>query len=114
LVCTLRIAAQTFRHGMLLLVKIAVRREALDTFHAFERAAARVMAKYGGAIERVILLSAGDLPDVHREVHVVSFPDRAAFDAYRADPALTALAPLRAQAVLDTKVEEGEEGPSYA
>lgn len=38
------------------------------------------------------------------EVHVLRFPDRAAFEAYRADPGLAALADLRERAIADTTV----------
>jgi hypothetical protein len=37
----------------------------------------------------------------------VTFPTREAYEAYRADPALTSLAALRARAVLRTVIWEG-------
>jgi uncharacterized protein (DUF1330 family) len=49
-----------------------------------------------------------------REVHVVTFPSAEALAAYRADPALAALSPLRAESVVRTEIMVGEEGPSYS
>lgn len=42
-----------------------------------------------------------------REVHIVTFPSAEAFAAYRDDPALAPLAPLRAASVLSTEVWAG-------
>ncbi len=71
---------------MVLVVFLTVRRDALDSFRDFEHRAARVMARYGGAIERTVVLTTDAHPDApHREVHLVTFPDAAAFDAYRKD-----------------------------
>lgn len=39
-----------------------------------------------------------------KEIHVLRFPDRQAYDRYRTDPALTALADLRAAAIHSTQV----------
>jgi uncharacterized protein (DUF1330 family) len=106
---------------MTLIVILTVRPEALDTFRAFEQQAARLMARHGGAIERVVVLARAapdappDLPPdaPHREVHLVTFPSAEAYAAYRADPGLQALAPLREAAVLSTEILAGEEGPHY-
>jgi uncharacterized protein (DUF1330 family) len=73
-------------------------------FDAFEAHAATVMARHGGAIERVIAI---DAPA--REVHVVYFPDRAAWDAYRGDPDLAALGELRARGIAATEILVGED-----
>jgi len=81
----------------------------LDAFHDFEQEVARVMARHGGAIERAVFVPG----EPAREVHVLRFPSPEAFAAYRADPALAALAPRRAAAVAATEVLVGEEGPAY-
>ena len=98
---------------MLLVVILTVRPGALDAFRDFERRAARAMARHGGAIERAILIPPGQPDSPIRELHLVSFPSPEAFAAYRADPALHALAALREAAVLNTEVWAGEEGPRY-
>ena len=81
-----------------------------DAFEAYERQAAAIMARHGGAIERAVRIPG----DPEREVHVVHFPDAGAFAAYRADPALAALATLRASVIAATEVLVGAPGPRYA
>ncbi len=98
---------------MTLIVILTVRRVSLEAFRAYERRAASVMARHGGAIERVVVITPPEGAESLREVHVVTFPGPEAFAAYRADPELAALAPLRAASVLDTEVWVGEEGPAY-
>ena len=78
----------------------------LDAFEQFAAHAARVMARHGAAIERAIRVP----PD--REVHVVRFPDEAAWAAYRADPELAALAPLRARGITATELLVGDDAQS--
>jgi uncharacterized protein (DUF1330 family) len=92
---------------------LSVRRDALDRFRAFERHAAAVMARHGGRIERTVVVSAESAPGVVKEVHIVTFPDAAAFDAYRADPRRDELAHLRDASVVHTEVLVGEDGPDY-
>ena len=92
---------------------LTVRRDHIAAFHRFEHAAAAIMARHGGAIERSVAV---DEPSAehYREVHVVTFPDAASFAAYRADPALAALASLREQAIVATELLLGEDSPSYS
>ncbi|MCG6876376.1 MAG: DUF1330 domain-containing protein [Betaproteobacteria bacterium] len=71
-------------------------------FERFETAVATIMQRYGGALERRIAIEPRDDPSQPHEVHVVSFPDRAALDRYRADPDFQALAGLRAEAIRET------------
>jgi uncharacterized protein (DUF1330 family) len=98
---------------MMLVAILTVRPEALDTFRSYEHQAARIMARHGGAIERVVVIP-GEKPGVPlKEVHLVRFPSAGAFAAYRADPALAALVSLRNASVLSTELLFGEEGPRY-
>jgi hypothetical protein len=99
---------------MTLVAILTVRSEARDAFVRFERAAAAIMRRHGGAIERTVTVSAPPAPaGTFREVHLVSFPDGASFTAYREDPALVALAGLRDQALAATEILLGELGPDY-
>jgi len=99
---------------MVLVVFLTVRRAQLASFRDYEAAAARIMAAHGGAIARAVVLDADPAePDHLTEVHLVDFPDAAALAAYRADPALAALAEQRARAVARTQVWQGEPGPRY-
>ena len=97
---------------MLIVATLSVRRDQLVAFRRFEQSAAAIMARHGGAIERTVAVD-DPAAEHYREVHLVRFPDAAAFAAYRADPALAALVPLREQAVVATDLLIGEEGPSY-
>lgn len=80
-------------------------------FEAFERAAAGIMGAYGGRIESVVRCGGTDAMPF--EIHVVSFPDLAARDAYRRDPALAALGWLRERVIARTEICQGESRPSY-
>jgi antibiotic biosynthesis monooxygenase (ABM) superfamily enzyme len=95
-----------------LVVVLAVRAAAAGVFRDFERRAATIMRDHGGAIERTVVIP-GAGADIFREVHIVTFPDDHAFEAYRSDPRLAAIAHLREQAVVSTEVLMGHDGPDY-
>jgi uncharacterized protein (DUF1330 family) len=92
---------------------LTVRKAALEDFRAFERRAASVMAAHGGSFERTVTVSEGGPPGTVKEVHVLAFPDRPSFDAYRADPRLAALRHQRERSVVSTEILMGEDGPDY-
>jgi uncharacterized protein (DUF1330 family) len=92
---------------------LTVRKAALEDFRAFEHRAASVMAAHGGSLERTVTVSEGAPPGTVKEVHVLAFPDRPSFDAYRADPRLAALRHLRERSVVSTEILMGEDGPVY-
>ncbi|WP_437953341.1 hypothetical protein WME98_23670 [Sorangium sp. So ce296] len=96
-----------------LVVILTVRCEALDAFRAYERKAAAVMARYGGAIERTVVTAPDSAGLSLKEIHIVTFPDEHAFSAYRRDGELGAVAHLRDASVLQTEILRGEEGPDY-
>jgi len=103
------------RAGVVLIVELFVHPGREAEFHRFETEAARIMRRHGGRIERVIRPTgpARTEPLPH-EIHVVAFPSPAAFEAYRADPELTALAALRESAIARTEVTLGEDAEPYA
>jgi hypothetical protein len=83
-------------------------------FRRFETSASRIMRRHAGRIDRVICpTGAGAGASVPHEIHVVSFASPAAFEAYRADPELRALAPLRESAIARTEVTVGVDGEPY-
>ncbi len=49
----------------------------------------------------------------YRELHILRFPDEAAYDAYSADTELAALATERAKVITSTEIWRAEEGPRY-
>ena len=97
---------------MTLVAILTVRRDRRGEFHRFEFAAAAIMARHGGAIERTVAVD-DPAAEHYREVHLVTFPGAAAFAAYRADPELAELAQLRETAIVSTEVLLGEDGPTY-
>ncbi len=84
-------------------------------FQEFERVAAKIMRKYGGRIEKVMRpeSSASTGAIIPSQIHWVAFPDQAAFDAYRRDPELVALASKRDAAIERTEIVFGRETESY-
>jgi uncharacterized protein (DUF1330 family) len=97
---------------VLLVAVLTVRRARLDDFRRYEHAAAAIMARHGGAIERALVLDDGH-PDEVGELHIVRFADAAGWAAYRADPELAALVALREAAVIATQLWPASEGPQY-
>ena len=98
---------------MLLVAILTVRRARLDDFRRFETAAAQIMARHGGRIERAVVLDAPPTPgepDALRELHLVRFPDDDALAAYRSDPDLAA---LREATVISTEIWPATDGPTY-
>ena len=97
-----------------LVVSLWLKKEDVAAFESFERAAASVMAKHGGRIEHVTRLVEAQRSDAPFEVHVVSFPDWSAFEAYRADPAFKLLLPRRERLIARTEIWRGEQRETYA
>lgn len=96
---------------MLLVAILTVPRAQLDAFRAYEHAAAKIMARHRGAIERALVVDEGG--DTLRELHIVRFATDEDFTRYRADPALLALADVRARCVLSTEILPASDGPAY-
>lgn len=88
------------RISIVVVLHINAGREA--EFERFETAVSKVMRRHGGALERRVAIESGGDSSHPHEVHVVTFPDRAALDRYRADPEFKALAALRAEAIRET------------
>jgi hypothetical protein len=84
-------------------------------FEAFEREAARIMARHGGRIDQAIRLdaTAEEARESPFEIHIVSFPDEAAFDAYRTDSDVLALRERRDRIVARTEIAVGRPAGPY-
>lgn len=101
--------------GILILAYLFILPGREDEFRQFEMAAARIMGRHGGRIERVIHpLSANDEGPLPHEIHLVSFPSQEHFEAYRADAELAGLAALRQRAIARTELVIGCEGEAYS
>ena len=98
---------------MVLLVQLFIHPGRADEFRRFETAAARIMRRHGGRIDRVIRPTGPATDTLPHEIHVVSFRNPAGFEAYRADPELRALGPLRESAIARTQVTMGVDGEPY-
>jgi uncharacterized protein (DUF1330 family) len=79
-------------------------------FQTFETAAFAIMATHGATIINV--QQTHDARDgLPHETHDLEFPDVHSFEAYKSDPALVALAPLRESCIAKTEVviHEGDD-----
>ena len=85
-------------------------------FEAFEQDAAKIMARYGGRIDQAVRLSPADDARAGEgpvEVHIVSFPNEAAFEAYGADGVTLALRARRDQIIARTSFAAGRPAGPY-
>ncbi len=98
---------------LIVVALLTIRPGATDHFHEFELQAARILTRFGAVIERTITLEASSSNE-QREIHVLCFPSKEAFDAYRIDPELASLAELRAASIAHTELWIGREGPRYS
>lgn len=80
-----------------------VKNDALPAFIRFEKAALSYAAKHGATIVHIKRNHAADDGAPH-ETHVIDFPSQSAFDAYRNDPAMLAMADLRKNCIARTEV----------
>jgi hypothetical protein len=101
-----------------LVVSIWIRPGREEAFEAFEQEAARRMAIHGGRIDAAVRtapngLATGPEEATAYEVHIVSFPDKAAADAYADDPANMAAREERAGIIALTMVVPGREAGPY-
>ncbi len=87
----------------MVIASLTVRAGKHAAFEEFERHALAIMKRHGGellhVVEPVGMLPPGNLPDA---VHILRFASQQSLEDYRTDPALVALAPLRAEAISAT------------
>ena len=99
-----------------ILVRLWIHRGLETEFEAYERKVSRIMARYGGVIERAIRTlktSNDDGSDEPFEVHVLRFPSRDLYDAYRDDAERLSLSIERAGVITNTDILVGTPGPTY-
>lgn len=80
-------------------------------FDAYERAAARIMAKHGGRID--LAMRPESVPGAPFEVLGVSFPDREAASRYAQDPETLLLRVGRESIICRTDIVDGVEAWPY-
>ena len=98
-----------------ILVRLWIHRGLETEFEAYERKVSRIMARYGGVIERAIrtVRASDDRSDEPFEVHVLKFPSRDRYDAYLDDAERRSLSGERAGAIAKADVLVGAPGPAY-
>jgi len=98
-----------------ILVRLWIHRGLETEFEAYERKVSRIMARYGGVVERAIRTSAAsdDRSDAPFEVHVLRFPSQDLYDAYRDDAERRSLSDERAGIITNTDSLVGTPGPTY-
>ena len=101
--------------ALYILVRLWIRRGLQTEFEACERKVSRIMARYGGVIECAIRTSraSDEGADEPFEVHVLKFPSRDLYDAYRDDAERLSLSRERAGIVTNTDILVGTPGPTY-
>ena len=97
------------------IVRLWIRRGLEAEFEAYERKVSRVMARYGGFIKCAIRTSGAsdDGSDEPFEVHVLKFPSRDLYEAYRDDAERRSLGGERDGIITNTDILVGTPGPTY-
>jgi uncharacterized protein (DUF1330 family) len=101
-------------HQLTLIIHLHLSTTDISAFESFEREASRIMSRHGGRIERAIRIdNHTSNPEIPFEIHIVTFPDQAAFDAYRNDSETQRLAERRAQIISRTEIMSGHDVDPY-
>jgi antibiotic biosynthesis monooxygenase (ABM) superfamily enzyme len=84
-------------------------------FEAYERKVARIMARYGGVIERAIRTSqaSDEVSEEPFEVHLLKFPSQDLYSRYQDDAERRSLSGERACIITKTDVFVGTPVPIY-
>ena len=98
-----------------IIVRLWIHKTLEAKFEAYERKVSRIMARYGGVIECAIRMTgvSDDGSDQPFEVHVLRFPSRDLYDAYRDDAERHSLSGERAGIITKTDTLVGTAAPSY-
>lgn len=97
-----------------IIVRLWIHRGLDAEFEAYERKVSRIMARYGGVIERAIRTSrASDRSDEPFEVHVLKFPSQDLYDAYTKDAERRSLSGERAGIITNSDILVGTLRPAY-
>jgi antibiotic biosynthesis monooxygenase (ABM) superfamily enzyme len=95
-----------------IIVRLWIRTGLEAEFEAYERNVSRIMGRYGGVIERAIRTSRAS-EDEPFEVHVLKFPNRDLYDAYRDDAERHSLSGERADIITRTDILAGTPAPTF-
>jgi hypothetical protein len=93
------------RFAIVVIAELAA--EAIEPFDDYERRVLPLLGRHGGQLERRLRTA-----DARAEVHLLSFPARAGYEAYLADPDRVALCPLLTALDVRQRVLEVHDVPS--
>jgi antibiotic biosynthesis monooxygenase (ABM) superfamily enzyme len=97
-----------------IIVRLWIQRGLEAEFEAYEHKVSRIMARYGGLIERAIRTFTTDGGSNEPfEVHLLKFPSRDLYEAYRDDAERRSLSVERDRIITNTDVLAGAPGPTY-
>jgi uncharacterized protein (DUF1330 family) len=102
--------------GFYIVVRLWIHKGREAEFEAYESKVSRIMARYGGGIERAIRTSRTleEGSDEPFEVHVIKFPSRDLYDAYLDDAERRSLGSERAGIITKSDSLVGTSGPAYS
>ncbi len=92
-------AATGGRWTVVMIAELAA--SAIEPFHDYERRVLPLLGRHGGRLERRLRTA-----DARTEVHLLSFPDRAGYEACLADPDRAALRPVLAALVERAEIRQ--------
>jgi antibiotic biosynthesis monooxygenase (ABM) superfamily enzyme len=98
-----------------ILVRLWIHKGRETEFEAYERKVARIMARYGGVIERAIRTTRtpDGGSDEPFEIHLLKFPSRDRYDAYLNDAERRSLSGERTGIIANSDSVVGTPGPTY-
>ena len=97
-----------------IVVRLWIRKGCETAFEAYETKVSRIMARYGGVIDRAVRVSgAAEESEAPFEVHLLRFPSRALYDDYLNDPERRSLSEERAGIIANSDSLVGAPGPVY-
>lgn len=85
----------------------------VEAFRAFERKAIAIVSSHGGELVTAFVPEKGQVPNPPDEIHLIAFPSKKAFDAYRTDPQTMALADERNSVIEKTIIYTSDEIVKY-
>lgn len=90
--------------SLVVTVRLWVKDARFSELRTSKRVLSKIMAHHGVEIVSIVQDHVQTLSDGPHETHILKFPDSAAFEAYRADPALLALSDLRDACTARTEI----------
>ena len=101
--------------SLYIVVRLWIHKGRETEFEAYESKVARIMARYGGVIERAVRTA--KTPEERSgepfEVHVIKFPSHDLYEAYLNDADRRSLSGERSSIIANSEALVGTPGPTY-